>query len=269
MMDAFYENRRAHFSAGDNRHDRRRLGYAAHLHQHIELVLMTKGHTVAFADSKQYEIESGDAFIAFPNQIHRYESSGCEKFLILIVDPNLMPPLADVFEGKMPRENLVKGIVKEGELLHLAERLVEIRHDEGKYATSMLQGYLLAFFSLFLSHVELVEVSAGDSQTLKAIISYCMKHHQEELSLAVLERELHMSRYYISHLFSDKLMIGFNQYVNSLRVTFACNHLRYSDKPITEVANLVGFNTLRTFNRAFIKQTGMTPSGYRTNMKLK
>ncbi len=269
MMDAFYENRKKRFSAGDNRNGNRRLDFPAHLHHHIELVLMTEGRTVAYADSKRYVIESGDAFIAFPNQIHRYETTGVERFFIFIVDPGLMPALSHIFESSVPQESLIKGVVKKGELLHLAERLVQIRRDEGKYAIPMLQGYLLAFFSLLLSHFELIEAVSGDSKILKAIISYCMQHYGEELSLAVLERELHVSRYYISHLFSDKLMIGFNQYVNSLRVTYACNHLRHSDKPITEIAGLVGFNTQRTFNRAFIKQTGLTPSEYRNNMKLK
>jgi AraC-like DNA-binding protein len=36
-----------------------------------------------------------------------------------------------------------------------------------------------------------------------------------------------------------------------------------SDASITEICEQVGFNTLRTFNRAFIKQMGVSPSEYR------
>ena len=32
---------------------------------------------------------------------------------------------------------------------------------------------------------------------------------------------------------------------------------------MTEISEAVGFNTLRTFNRSFQKQLGMTPSDYR------
>ena len=39
--------------------------------------------------------------------------------------------------------------------------------------------------------------------------------------------------------------------------------LRLGDESVTEIAYAVGFGTLRTFNRAFIKQLGCSPSEYR------
>jgi AraC-like DNA-binding protein len=65
----------------------------------------------------------------------------------------------------------------------------------------------------------------------------------------------------------SKLQIGFNDYINSLRVSNACKYLVKSEKSITEISEIVGFNTLRTFNRAFVKQMGTTPSKYRNEKK--
>lgn len=109
----------------------------------------------------------------------------------------------------------------------------------------------------------LCENKAGCSHTLQSVVSYCARNFNRELSLDVLEEELHISKYYISHLFSDRLGIRFNDYVNSLRVSDACRLLRQTDASITEISELVGFGTLRTFNRAFIKHTGVSPSAYR------
>ena len=78
-----------------------------------------------------------------------------------------------------------------------------------------------------------------------------------------MEEELHLSKYYISHLFGSKIGTGFNDYINALRVSEACRYLRRTNKSITEISALVGFGTLRTFNRAFFKQVGMSPSEYR------
>ena len=83
-----------------------------------------------------------------------------------------------------------------------------------------------------------------------------------------MERELHISKYYISHLFSHKLNMRFNDYINSLRISDACRYLRHDTRSITEISELVGFSTLRTFNRAFIKQIGVTPSQYRKSNAL-
>ncbi len=262
-MLAFYENRKKDHSAGDHRDGKRRLACSAHLHYHIELVLMTEGRTVAYADTERCEITAGDAFIAFPNQIHRYESFGVERYFIFIINPNLMPDLTAVFTNSLPRGNAIRGIAGDPEIIRLAEQLTALGKDDSRYAKTKQQGYLLVLFSTLLSRLELTETSSGESHTLKAIISYCMQNYQNELSLSVLERDLHISKYYISHLFSDKLRIGFNEYINSLRVSFACHYLRHSNKPVTEIASLVGFNTSRTFNRAFSKQIGSTPSEYR------
>ena len=61
----------------------------------------------------------------------------------------------------------------------------------------------------------------------------------------------------------DKLGLRFNDYVNSLRISEACRYLVHTDHSITEISEIVGFNTLRTFNRAFMKQLGISPSEYR------
>ncbi|MBQ9802502.1 MAG: AraC family transcriptional regulator [Clostridia bacterium] len=265
-MLAFYENRKNDFSVRDCRVIPKRLNCSAHLHYHIELVFMLEGTTPAFADTEQCLIEAGDAFIAFPNQIHRYESAAPERHVLLIINPNLMPDLVSIFTNAVPRKNVIKGIANDPEIIHLYEMLISEVADE-RYAKTMQQGYLLALFSRLLSKIELTETSSSESHSLKSVISYCMQNYQNELSLSILERELHISKYYISHLFSDKLLIGFNEYINSLRISYACHYLRHSSRPVTEIASLVGFNTARTFNRAFVKQTGTTPSEYRRAAK--
>ena len=111
--------------------------------------------------------------------------------------------------------------------------------------------------------MELEQVSISDSGALRAIVSFCTANFAENLSLALLEEKLHLNKYYISHLFSKKLGLRFNDYINSLRISEACRYLLNSDTSITEISELVGFNTQRTFNRAFIKAMGQTPGEYR------
>jgi AraC-like DNA-binding protein len=104
-----------------------------------------------------------------------------------------------------------------------------------------------------------------ENQAMKAVVQFCSANFTKELSLSILEDELHLSKYYISHLFGDKLGIRFNDYINSLRISEACRLLRTTSLSITEISEVSGFGTLRTFNRAFIKQLGTSPSEYRKN----
>ena len=262
-MIAFYENRTTDYHCRSILPGSRRIQCAAHLHAHIELVLFLEGHCTAFADTERCEINGGDVFIAFPNQIHRYESYDKEHYFLFIINPDILPEIAHVFADTQPVSARLAGAARDPEILELAERLYALDGETDPYVEVRRHGYLMAMLGKLLPRMELTKTVPGDSHALKTIVNYCAKNYTSDLSLSLLENELHISRYYISHLFSDKLQIGFNDYVNSLRVSFACNYLRHSDRSVTEISDLVGFGTLRTFNRAFLKQMGKTPSEYR------
>lgn len=54
----------------------------------------------------------------------------------------------------------------------------------------------------------------------------------------------------------------FRQYINRLRVNAAERLLRETDRSITDIAAAAGFSGIRTFNRAFHLNTGMSPRTY-------
>ncbi len=262
FMVAFYENRTDEFHARRTKDGKGHIGCPAHLHYHLELAIFLEGEARAFADTKEYTLHPGDVFLTFPNQVHRYESYTKEGYYLFIVNPDILSELSRVFDGGVPTSAVLPGAANDPEIVELADKLYHIREDMPFYET-LRRGYLLTLFSKLLPQFTLTSANTGDTHTLKDIVTYCTKNYTKDLSLAELERELHISRYYISHLFSDKLKIGFNSYINSLRISYACRYLRHSDKSVTEISDLVGFGTLRTFNRAFLRQTGKTPSEYR------
>ena len=243
---------------------RGKLHCRPHLHYHIEFGIFKEGSTAFFVDSVEYRLEPGDIFIAFPNQIHRYDSVDFEQYDLIIANPDTMPELSSVFGSCVPKSAVLK---KCDRTEHLSELIGEICRAnvsaDAQYRELVLKGYMLSFFGELLSVMELSDTKLGDSHALKSVVNYCTKNFSKELSLSILENELHISKYYISHLFSNKLMVRFNDYINSLRISEACRRLRRSDDTVTEISEAVGFGTLRTFNRAFTKQMGMSPSEYK------
>lgn len=248
-------------------HPARQLDYRVpHLHREVELVLYYGGKTEAYADSVAYSLLPGDIFITFPNQIHKYETHATEEFYLMIVKPELIPELLDVFQMSAPSSSVIRGMANEPLVRMLAERIELLwrdRRGKGPYFRQQIHGYLLALFSEIISRMAVNSIPVADSDTLRTIVSYCSRNFSSNLSLSVLEENLHLNKYYISHLFSGRLGLRFNDYVNSLRVSEACRYLLNSTHSITEISDLVGFNTPRTFNRAFLRQIGTTPSEYR------
>ncbi len=58
--------------------------------------------------------------------------------------------------------------------------------------------------------------------------------------------------------------LTFVQYVNSLRIELACQHLDQGELTVAEICYEVGFNNVSNFNRRFLVVNGMTPSRFRT-----
>ena len=242
------------------------LQFPAHFHYHIEMVWMQRGSVNCFTDANKYRVGEGDIFISFPNQIHYYESFEDEEYVIFHINPEVVPQFKELFETNVPRSSQILAENVSPKLRMLLEGIIESCKEvrEGrKYAEEIRSGYVLSFFGELLGSMELYGPDSGELSALKNIVDYCSRNYTGEISLERLSKELHMSKYYISHIFGNRLNMRFNDYVNSLRVSKACRLLTDSDMSITEISDKVGFSTIRTFNRAFLRQTGKAPSEYR------
>ena len=266
-MGAMYENKKDDFSCRNALAGHDPLAFGAHLHYHLELVYMVEGSTTCAVDTGEYTLQSGDVLLVFPNQVHRYDPADKEKYLLFIINPDLMPELSRAFSGAAPTCPIVRGVGDDPYMHQLLTTLSRTEQMPADYREAITKGYLLAFFGELLSRMSFKQTNPSDSMTLRSIVSFCAQNYGRELTLATLEEELHLSKYYISHLFGSKIGTGFNDYINALRVSEACRYLRRSNKSITEISTLVGFGTLRTFNRAFFKQVGMSPSEYRRSVQ--
>ena len=115
---------------------------------------------------------------------------------------------------------------------------------------------------MLLKHLKLQKKQTSSDVVLQ-IIDYCLKNYKEPLSVDDVASALNISRSSVSHIFSSRLAISFNDYVNSLRLSDAVKLLKNSNDSVTDIASKVGFGTIRTFNRAFLKQYGMSPTSFR------
>ena len=262
-----YENRPTDYYCRDDDNKQVGLKCSPHLHIHIEFFYLLEGRTRAFVDSEEYTVEAGDLLIVFPNRVHRFEEIERERYLLFIVHPDQMPELSHVFGKQTPTSACIKQASDYPVLLTLMRTLADTIRTPSVWRDLSVKGLLLALFGHILPLLDLTEPRGEDSHAIREIVNYCTAHFQNDLSLETLEEALHLSRYYISHLFSHKLNIRFNDYVNSLRVSDACRLLRQTDLSVTEIGSRSGFNTLRTFNRSFMKQMGLSPSEYRNEYR--
>jgi AraC family transcriptional regulator len=85
----------------------------------------------------------------------------------------------------------------------------------------------------------------------------------EDLTLAEIAREVHMSPYHFSRLF--KLSTGFSphQYIIRQRIERAKALLTNTDLPVSVVAREVGFASPSHFAQQFRRLVGVSPRSFR------
>ena len=112
--------------------------------------------------------------------------------------------------------------------------------------------------------------SALDAERMERIADKLRRAMHEEqlfadasLSLRDLADRLGVSENYISQTLNDQLGRNFFDFVNAARVDAAKRLLREDSKTVLDVAMAVGFNSRSTFNTAFRKHAGDTPSRFR------
>jgi len=88
-----------------------------------------------------------------------------------------------------------------------------------------------------------------------------------ELKLAELSKEVGLPPHQVSKLINEKMGKSFTDYINELRVAEFIKRLKdhkYASYSIFGIALDVGFNSKSSFNTAFKKITGKSPSSYKS-----
>ena len=78
-----------------------------------------------------------------------------------------------------------------------------------------------------------------------------------------MAKDLGISQFTLSRVFSRTFHKNFNQYVNEIRLDYVTLLLKDSDTSVTEIMYDAGFQSQATFNRVFQEKYHMTPKQYR------
>ena len=123
--------------------------------------------------------------------------------------------------------------------------------------------------SLFLietiSKNSMRSVYSGNSQIVASALQFISKNFKEKISLKDIEANLHVNSSYFSTLFKNEMGITFTDYLNSLKIDYACTLLINSNMSIIDISLSAGFDDQSYFTKVFRKAKGITPKQYRAN----
>ncbi len=96
---------------------------------------------------------------------------------------------------------------------------------------------------------------------------YLMNHYRESVDLKILAELVNMAEGSLCRFFKMNVGSSIFEYLNRIKVDFACQLLMNPEMSILEVCLDSGFNNLSHFNKQFRKNMGISPSEYRRRFK--
>ncbi|MBC8574211.1 helix-turn-helix domain-containing protein [Lachnospiraceae bacterium NSJ-46] len=234
-----------------------------HLHNALEIVCVTSGSLELGVGQELYHMEKGDIGFVFPDVIHHYQvlTSGVNKATYLIASPFTIAKFADIMQSMAPEYPIIKAEKVEPEVYRVINAILETEQSD----ITVAQAYLQIVLARCIGKLNLVEKSnVGSNDLIYQTVSYISANFKKKFSLEEMAKDLGVSKYVLSRLFSKTFHRNFNQYLNDARLNYACQRLENTSDSITNICLDSGFESQRTFNRVFKERYKISPSDYRS-----
>lgn len=249
--------------------------YPAHFHTHCEIMYVLDGEVDVMVDGVTYKAIRDEAIFIAPHQIHSFKSSHMISIFILFIELATFNDYAERMAESLPASPIVHlELPEEVEtvraVLHYLWDLFQSPHAHVSQRPRLKPERVLtarsmvkAAIAIFMDHIEWVKKQSVTPDIMRQILEYCAEHYKTDISIQSVADALDVSPHAVTRIFTANFHQNFRKYINSLRIDEAAHKLISSADSITQIAFSVGFDTLRTFNRAFLAERNVTPSEYR------
>ena len=143
--------------------------------------------------------------------------------------------------------------------------LYKNEHDSNPLGAVQSSTRIINLCSSYLMTLKTEQTSESGkiSPVVRNAASYLEEHLSEDISLDTMCENMKVSKYYLSHIFKEQIGCSPYEYLITIRLSTAKALLRSTDKSVSEIAELCGFNKCSYFIQLFKKREAITPLRYR------
>jgi xylan 1,4-beta-xylosidase len=254
-----------------------RLGYTArHWHNSIELLYVLVGEVKVTVNNETHNLIEEDLLLINSNDIHELTAEDCVLFAAQIESSLFDSRLVNINDLRFDCNSSVYRDKRQFlNIKRIIAQFVKANANEGKGDSTEVIGMALSYSLLYelLTNFKADDSPVNMDQTRKKldrlarILNYINEHYREDISLAELAEQEHLSIPYLSKFLTKNLNMNFMSYLNKLRMETAIKELLSSDESVETVAYNSGFPNPRAFVQLFKKEYNMLPSQFRSQNK--
>nr|WP_246320250.1 AraC family transcriptional regulator [Paenibacillus qinlingensis] len=255
-------------------------GYAMfHAHQGLEFLYVEQGDGHIIMDNKLIPLSSRTLYCFQPYQLHRIHANvrSNEPYIrtIMVIEPLVFQPYLAVFpELHTLFLRLWKDVlpVQSFEVSEIEQEFAFLQHDLYENVTkNQIEAVALTFITILrklrvIMEKNIQDRAKGTSRKIALVeeaMAWLDKNYRESFRLGDLAADLHISSYYLSHLFKRNTGSTLSDYVTVKRLREACLLLQNTDYSMEFIALQVGMTTSSHFIYTFKKHMGITPYQFR------
>jgi len=260
-----YADRTADVSAGN--------AYAGMFHEDIEIKLFREGDSTLLVGDSTVEARPGDMVIINPYEIHTTVNLGEKKgvYYLLMIGLDFFEGDNDIFFNLrkvfIKERTKIQTHIRENVRLNEIVRQISMELDEKKpMYERVVRGLVLELFSLLLRDYKCDESlhfphdkKIRGYELIYPAIGKIRKDFAEKISIEELASMCGVSKYHFCRTFKAITGVSPVQYQNEYRIQIADVLLKNSDKSISEIADICGFDDAAYFSRCYKKHTGISP----------
>ena len=248
-----------------------------HQHTEYELICFTEGEGASYIGNYIGDFKPGDIFFLGSNLPHTFQKAEKEMMTSAVV-----VQFKEDFWGnhfmQMPESRLIKSLfetsmhglkMNEACRLTVSPLIKQLETANGFERIIFLCNCLLQIAQqqdyITLSTQEIKVFTSKNKERIDKILQYTIDCFQERVTLYDVAKNVSMSIPAFCSYFKKCTKKTYIDFLNEVRVGYACKQLIDTQNNIASICYDSGFNTLANFNKQFLKVKKLTPSGYRKN----
>lgn len=235
--------------------------WTPHLHDMLEIYILTEGDVSFAVESSQYKLEPGDVIITKPNEMHNciLNSDSVHRHLCFWFNVSSSFIFEDFLNHELGENNLLRPDKEKRIILEsLYDRIMDASDREDIHSQFYLTLEMLGIFrNLIGREVEAV----APTDTMKQILADINENFRYIKGLDYFCAKYYLSQSTLNRMFKSHLQTTPKIYLETKKLAYSRILLR-NGKSVLEASSESGFSDSSNFIRLFKKRFGITPKQY-------